>query len=133
MNGVSGHAGLFSTAEETFKIAQQFLANQTTLLKPETCKLFRTNFTKGFNEARSIAFQLAETPDSTASNALAKRQFRASWFYGNFALDRAGNRTYFYSFDESDTRPRIAVCKYQFGSSKISRTCSRRLNKMGSI
>ncbi len=48
MNGVSGHAGLFSTAEETFKIAQQFLANQTTLLKPETCELFRTNFTRRF-------------------------------------------------------------------------------------
>ena len=82
MNGVSGHAGLFSTAEETFKIAQQFLANQTTLLKPETCKLFRTNFTKGLNEARSIAFQLAETPDSTASNALAKDSFGHLGFTG---------------------------------------------------
>ncbi|MBK8305514.1 MAG: hypothetical protein IPK98_19880 [Chloracidobacterium sp.] len=42
MGGVAGHAGLFSTAEETFKIAQQFLPNYTTLLKPETCELFRT-------------------------------------------------------------------------------------------
>ncbi len=82
MDGVSGHAGLFSTAEEIFKIAQQFLANQTTLLKPETCKLFRTNFTKGLNEARSIAFQLAETPDSTASNALAKDSFGHLGFTG---------------------------------------------------
>jgi serine-type D-Ala-D-Ala carboxypeptidase len=82
MNGVSGHAGLFSTAEETFKIAQQFLANQTTLLKPETCKLFRTNYTKGFNEARSIAFQLAETPDSTASQALSKDSFGHLGFTG---------------------------------------------------
>lgn len=82
MNGVSGHAGLFSTAEETFKIAQQFLANQTTLLQPETCQLFRTNFTKGLNEARSIAFQLAETPDSTASKALAKDSFGHLGFTG---------------------------------------------------
>ncbi|MEO8073907.1 MAG: serine hydrolase, partial [Acidobacteriota bacterium] len=82
MNGVSGHAGLFSTAEETFKIAQQFLANQTTLLKPETCKLFRTNFTKGLNEARSIAFQLAETKDSTASKALSKDSFGHLGFTG---------------------------------------------------
>ena len=82
MNGVSGHAGLFSTAEETFKIAQQFLANQTTLLKPETCKLFRTNYTKGFNEARSIAFQLAETPDSTASKSLSKDSFGHLGFTG---------------------------------------------------
>jgi len=82
MNGVSGHAGLFSTAFETFKIAQQFLANQTTLLKPETCKLFRTNFTPDLNEARSIAFQLAETPESTASNALAKGSFGHLGFTG---------------------------------------------------
>ena len=82
MNGVSGHAGLFSTAEETFKIAQQFLANQTTLLKPETCELFRTNFTKGLNEARSIAFQFAETPESTASKALSKDSFGHLGFTG---------------------------------------------------
>ncbi len=82
MNGVSGHAGLFSTAEEVFKIAQQFLANQTKLLKPETCQLFRTNFTEGLNEARSIAFQLAETPQSTASKALSKDSFGHLGFTG---------------------------------------------------
>jgi serine-type D-Ala-D-Ala carboxypeptidase len=82
MNGISGHAGLFSTAGEIFRIAQQFLANQTILLKPETCKLFRTNFTLGLNEARSIAFQLADTSDSTASNALAKDSFGHLGFTG---------------------------------------------------
>lgn len=82
MGGISGHAGLFSTAEETFKIAQQFLANQTTLLKPETCELFRTNFTPSLNEARSIAFQLAETPDSTASKSLSKDSFGHLGFTG---------------------------------------------------
>ncbi|HQU83334.1 MAG TPA: serine hydrolase [Pyrinomonadaceae bacterium] len=82
MNGISGHAGLFSTAEETFKIAQQFLPKFTKILKPETCELFRTNFTNGMNEARSFAFQLAETPESTASNALAKDSFGHLGFTG---------------------------------------------------
>ncbi len=82
MNGVSGHAGLFSTAGETFKIAQQFLAKESVLLKPETCQLFRTNFTKGFNEARSIGFQLAETTDSTASQALSPDSFGHLGFTG---------------------------------------------------
>ncbi len=82
MNGVSGHAGLFSNAFETFKIAQQFLANQTKLLKPETCELFRKNFTEGFNEARSVAFQLAETKNSTASSALTKDSFGHLGFTG---------------------------------------------------
>ena len=82
MNGVSGHAGIFSTAAETFKIAQQFLAGESVLLKPETCRLFRTNFTNGLNEARSLAFQLAETPESTASDALAKDSFGHLGFTG---------------------------------------------------
>ncbi len=82
MGGVSGHAGLFSKAEETFKIGQQFLANQTTILKPETCQLFRKNFTPNLNEARSIAFQLAETPESTASLALSKDSFGHLGFTG---------------------------------------------------
>lgn len=82
MNGVSGHAGLFSTAEETFKIALQFLPNSSKLLKPEICELFRANFTKNLNEARSVAFQLAETKDSTASNALSRDSFGHLGFTG---------------------------------------------------
>ncbi len=82
MGGVSGHAGLFSTAEETFKIARQFLAEESVLLKPETCRLFRTNLTPGLNEARSLAFQLAETPESTASKALSPDSFGHLGFTG---------------------------------------------------
>ena len=35
LGGVAGHAGLFSTAEEVFRVARQFLPGSTTLLKPE--------------------------------------------------------------------------------------------------
>jgi len=82
MGGVAGHAGLFSTAEETFKIAQQFLPNYTTLLKPGTCELFRTNFTKGMNEDRSFAFQLASTKDSTAGSKMSPESFGHTGFTG---------------------------------------------------
>ncbi len=82
MGGVAGHAGLFSTAEEAFKIAQQFLPNYTKLLKPETCELFRTNFTKGMNEDRSFAFQLASTKDSTAGTKMSPESFGHNGFTG---------------------------------------------------
>ncbi len=82
MGGVAGHAGLFSTAEETFKIAQQFLPNYTTLLKPETCELFRTNFTPGKNEDRSFVFQLASTKDSTAGSKMSPESFGHLGFTG---------------------------------------------------
>lgn len=82
MGGVAGHAGLFSTAEEVFKIAQQFLPNYTQLLKPETCQLFTTNFTPGMNEHRSFAFQLASSPDSTAGTKMSPQSFGHTGFTG---------------------------------------------------
>jgi CubicO group peptidase (beta-lactamase class C family) len=82
MNGVSGHAGLFSSAEEVFRIARQFLPETSTLLQPETCKLFRANFTEGLNEARSVAFQLAATVDSSAGEALSEDSFGHLGFTG---------------------------------------------------
>jgi len=82
MGGVAGHAGLFSTAEEVFKIALQFLPDHTSLLKPETTELFRTNFTKGMNEDRSIAFQLASTAGSTAGNLMSPESFGHNGFTG---------------------------------------------------
>jgi CubicO group peptidase (beta-lactamase class C family) len=64
LNGVAGHAGLFSNAMEVFQIAQQFLPGSTSLLQKKTCTLFRKDLTPGLNEARSLGFQLA-TKDST--------------------------------------------------------------------
>jgi CubicO group peptidase (beta-lactamase class C family) len=82
MGGVAGHAGLFSTAEEVFKIALQFLPQYTQLLKPKTCELFRTNFTKGMNEDRSFAFQLASTEGSTAGTKMSPESFGHNGFTG---------------------------------------------------
>ena len=82
MGGVAGHAGLFSTAEEVFKIGQQFLAGYTQLLSPETCELFRINFTEGMNEDRSFAFQLASTEGSTAGLKMSPQSFGHNGFTG---------------------------------------------------
>lgn len=82
LGGAAGHAGLFSTAPETCIVANQFLANQTRLLKPETTQLFRQNFTEGLEEARSIAWQLAATKDSSAGPDLPPDSFGHSGFTG---------------------------------------------------
>ncbi|MGB7203805.1 MAG: serine hydrolase domain-containing protein [Pyrinomonadaceae bacterium] len=82
VGGVAGHAGLFSTAQEVFNIAQQFLPKYTQLLKPETCELFRTNLTPDMNEDRSFAFQLASTKDSTAGAKMSPTSFGHNGFTG---------------------------------------------------
>ena len=82
LGGAAGHAGLFSTALETFVLAQQFLAGESKLLKPETCELFRQDMTSGLEEARSLGWQLAATRDSTAGPDLPADSFGHTGFTG---------------------------------------------------
>lgn len=82
LGGAAGHAGLFSTASETFLLAQQFLSESTKLLKPETCNMFRVNMTPELEEARSIGWQLAETKDSTGGVDLPPDSFGHNGFTG---------------------------------------------------
>jgi CubicO group peptidase (beta-lactamase class C family) len=82
LGGAAGHAGLFTTAHETFLLARQFLSDSTTLLAPETCKMFRENMTSGLEEARSIGWQLAATKDSSGGVDLPPDSFGHSGFTG---------------------------------------------------
>ena len=82
LGGAAGHAGLFSTATETLRLAHQFIAGRSELLAKETCELFRQNMTKGLNEARSLAWQLAATKGSTAGPALPPDAFGHTGFTG---------------------------------------------------
>jgi serine-type D-Ala-D-Ala carboxypeptidase len=82
LGGAAGHAGLFSNAAETFRIAHQFVSESSELLSPQTCSLFRENMTAGLNEARSFAWQLAATPESTAGTGLPGDAFGHTGFTG---------------------------------------------------
>ncbi|MFL6337127.1 MAG: serine hydrolase domain-containing protein [Pyrinomonadaceae bacterium] len=95
LGGAAGHAGLFSDAGETLRLASQFLPNTTTLLKHETCRLFRQNMTEGLNEARSFAWQLAATPESTAGPRLPPEAFGHLGFTGTSCwLDPTNERVF---------------------------------------
>ena len=95
LGGAAGHAGLFSTASETRRIAEQFLADSTRLLDPSICRLFRANLTEGLGEARSFAWQLAENVDSTAGPDLAPESFGHLGFTGTSCwIDPVRRRIY---------------------------------------
>jgi CubicO group peptidase (beta-lactamase class C family) len=95
MGGVAGHAGLFSTARETFRIAQQFLPGYTQLLKAETCGLFSTTLTSGLSESRSIAFQTAAITRDSAGETLPDAAFGHLGFTGtSLWIDPLNARVY---------------------------------------
>ena len=82
LGGAAGHAGLFSTAGEIFRLANQFIGGLSQLLSSKTCELFRQNMTEGLNESRSFAWQLAATKDSTAGQSLPPDAFGHTGFTG---------------------------------------------------
>jgi CubicO group peptidase (beta-lactamase class C family) len=81
MGGVAGHAGLFSTARETFRIANQFLQGSE-LLRAESLHLFERNLTPGCSTSRSIAWILAQTTDCSAGPNLPPTAFGHNGFTG---------------------------------------------------
>jgi serine-type D-Ala-D-Ala carboxypeptidase len=80
LGGVAGHAGLFGTASEAARIAEQFLPGS--VLLRESLGLVRTNFTPGLEEHRSLGWQLASTPESAAGPSLAPESFGHLGFTG---------------------------------------------------
>ena len=82
LGGAAGHAGLFSTAGDTLRIAEQFVASQSEMLGRETCVLFKENMTKGLEEARTIAWKLAVTQASEAGPGLPLNSYGHSGFTG---------------------------------------------------
>ena len=95
MGGVAGHAGLFSTAQDVLILARQFLSGTSQLLQPETCVFFTEDLTPGANEARSLAFQLASTPESTAGPELSPESFGHLGFTGtSLWIDPVTQRSY---------------------------------------
>jgi CubicO group peptidase (beta-lactamase class C family) len=106
LGGAAGHAGLFSTATETLRLAQQFVAASTQLLKAETCRLFRTNMTEGLDEARSLAWQLAATPCSTAGPLLPPDAFGHLGFTGTSCwIDPRKERAFILLTNRTHARP----------------------------
>ena len=105
LGGEAGHAGLFSTASETFVLAEQFLSASTALLRPATCELFHTNMTEGMNEARSFAWQLAATPESAAGTALPPDSFGHLGFTGTSCwIDPSRERVFVLLTNRTHTR-----------------------------
>lgn len=82
LGGIAGHAGLFGTAGEASRIAEQFLPGSCLLERDETFELVRTNLTPGLEEHRSVGWMLASTPDCSAGPGMPPDAFGHTGFTG---------------------------------------------------
>ncbi|MGB5037418.1 MAG: serine hydrolase domain-containing protein [Blastocatellia bacterium] len=82
LRGVAGHAGLFGTAGEAARVAEQFLPGSRLLVRDESFALVRTNLTPGLEEHRSVGWMLASSPDCSAGPAMPDDAFGHTGFTG---------------------------------------------------
>jgi CubicO group peptidase (beta-lactamase class C family) len=94
LRGAAGHAGLFGTANDVFKIAQQFLPGSD-LLSNGSLAQFSTNFTAGCGIDRSIGWSLATNTNGAAGNKISRTAFGHSGFTGTSTwIDPEKNRVF---------------------------------------
>lgn len=60
--GVSGHAGLFSTAKDLVRFAQAFMEGQPSILSERTKRMSKQSYTSIHNEQRGLGWQLYSNP-----------------------------------------------------------------------
>jgi CubicO group peptidase (beta-lactamase class C family) len=82
LDGISGNAGLFSTAPEIMKLAGEFAGSGLGLVTEAWRRELRRNGTAGLDEARSPGWQLAATPGSAAHGVLPDDSFGHTGFTG---------------------------------------------------
>ncbi len=85
MGGVSGNAGVFSTAADIAKFAQMYLGNGyyngTRVLSPATIELATHNFTAGMGDNRGLGWQL-KGPNTSFGSLISDRAYGHTGFTG---------------------------------------------------
>ncbi len=82
LGGVSGNAGLFSTAAEVHALALEFLNLGKGLYDRATVQLLQKDQTPGLNENRSVGWQLALTPGCSAGPEMSPAAIGHTGFTG---------------------------------------------------
>jgi serine-type D-Ala-D-Ala carboxypeptidase len=91
LGGVSGNAGLFSTARDLHRLSLEFLGVGTGLFSEECRAWFLRDRTPALNENRSVGWQLAATPGASAGPFLSPGAMGHTGFTGtSLWIDPAG-------------------------------------------
>jgi CubicO group peptidase (beta-lactamase class C family) len=82
LGGVSGNAGLFSTCADLHRLALEHLGAGRGVLDEAARRLLRTDLTPGLTENRSVGWQLAASPGSSAGPFLSPGAMGHTGFTG---------------------------------------------------
>ncbi len=82
LNGESGNAGLFSTADDIFTLSKQFYPDHTTILDHDSALKFWKNFTPFRRSHRSFGFKLNSSLLTSGGRSLSKNAIGHNGFTG---------------------------------------------------
>jgi serine-type D-Ala-D-Ala carboxypeptidase len=82
LGGVSGNAGVFSSARNVHSMALELLGSGTGLYDEQCLHFLRDDLTPNLNENRSVGWQLAKTPECSAGPLLSPEAIGHTGFTG---------------------------------------------------
>jgi CubicO group peptidase (beta-lactamase class C family) len=82
LGGSAGNAGLFSTAQDLFRLCLEFFPATASILKPEALKLFRKNFTPFKKSHRTVGFKRNSSFITSGGRALSRSAIGHNGFTG---------------------------------------------------
>lgn len=82
LGGIAGHAGLFSTAQDSATFGQMFLDDGAPVLKPETVANMTRLHTDGLGAQRGLGFVLWPPDPEASGNPFTQRAFGHTGFTG---------------------------------------------------
>jgi CubicO group peptidase (beta-lactamase class C family) len=82
MNGVAGHAGIFSSAPDVARFAECMLRGGSPILRPETVKLFTRVETLPKGTTRALGWDTPSRPESSSGQYFSSKSFGHLGFTG---------------------------------------------------
>ena len=95
LGGSSGNAGLFSNADDIFRLSREFYPEFTTLLKPETALMFWKNMTPFKRSSRTFGFKLNSSLVTSGGRGLSRHAIGHSGFTGTSVWLEPGSANVF--------------------------------------
>ncbi len=82
LGGSAGNAGLFSTAEDIFRLCREFFPSTASILKPASLECFWSNFTPRKKSHRTVGFKRNSSLITSGGHSLSKESIGHNGFTG---------------------------------------------------
>lgn len=129
LGGTAGNAGLFSTTEDLFHLSLEFFSSTSTILKPNSIKLFWKNFTPLKKSHRTIGFKLNSSFITSGGKALSRKAIGHNGFTGTSLWLEPGSE-YKYILLTNRIHPKVTGINFNRTRRKLHKLIKKELKSI---